>query len=80
VAAGGEPVAVPSCRTDPRFSAAVAAGTGYVPHTMLVMPLKHDGRTSGVLSVLDRRDGAPYTSADIPRGTLLADLAVAILA
>ena len=28
------------CRNDPRFAAQIAAGTGYVPYTMLVVPLR----------------------------------------
>ncbi len=80
VAASGEPIAVPNCRNDPRFAAQVAANTGYVPHTMLVLPLVRDGRTVGVLSILDRRDGRPYTPADLPRGEMFAELAQAILA
>jgi signal transduction protein with GAF and PtsI domain len=80
VAATGEPLAVPDCRNDPRFAGQVAANTGYVPHTMLVLPLERDGRTIGVLSILDRRDGRPYTPADLPRAEMFAGLAQAILA
>ena len=79
VAVSGEPQAVASCRTDARFAAQLAETTGYVPHTMLVMPLQRDGRTIGVLSVLDRRDGNPYLPSDIPRGALFSDLAEAVL-
>jgi hypothetical protein len=75
----GEAIAVPDCRTDPRFQAQIAAGTGYVPYTMLVMPLKQGSRTIGTLSVLDRRDGQPYTSEDIVRGNLFAELTVTAL-
>jgi eukaryotic-like serine/threonine-protein kinase len=79
VAASGEPQAVASCRTDHRFAAQLAQATGYVPYTMLVMPLRRHERTAGVLSVLDRRDGNPYLPSDIPRGSLFCDLAVAVL-
>jgi hypothetical protein len=79
VAMSGEPQAVASCRTDRRFAARLAETTGYVPHTMLVMPLRADGRTLGVLSVLDRRDGNPYLPSDMARGSLFCDLAVAVL-
>ena len=79
VAASGEPQAVASCRTDPHFAARLAQSTGYIPHTMLVMPMRTDGRTTGVLSVLDRRDGNPYLPSDIARGSLFCDLAVAVL-
>lgn len=75
----GEGIAVGDCRGDPRFASQIAAGTGYVPHTMLVVPLIRAAAPIGALSVLDRRDGAPYGPADIPRAELFADLAVAAL-
>ena len=80
VVESGEGQAVPECRTDPRFAARIAAGTGYVPHTMLVVPLKRGERVVGVLSLLDRRDGSAYTPADVTRGDLFAELAVTALA
>ena len=80
VVESGDGQAVPECRKDPRFAARIAAGTGYVPHTMLVVPLKRGDRTLGVLSLLDRRDGSAYTPADVTRGELFAELAVTALA
>ena len=79
VVASGEGEAVPECRRDPRWANQVAARTGYVPYTMVVTPLQRDGETIGVLSVLDRRDGGPYTYEDLPRAALFADLAVVAL-
>jgi hypothetical protein len=78
VAAGvGEAVA---CRSDERFAQAIAAGTGYVPNTMLVMPLKRgDEPPIGAISFLDRRDGGLYGPADMERAALFADLAVAAI-
>ena len=78
VAATGEAEAV-DCRHDPRFETQIAAGTGYVPYTMLVVPLERGERTIGVLSLLDRRDGGLYGPQDIERAELFADLAVAAL-
>ena len=75
----GEPVFVAECRTDERFEAQIAAGTGHIPNTMLVVPLVLGGRTIGTLSILDRRDGGPYGPADVDRGLLFADLASAAL-
>jgi serine/threonine-protein kinase len=79
VVASGEGVFVPECRTDPRFARQVAAGTGYVPYTMVVAPLVREGKTIGVLSVLDRRDGGPYLREDLGKVGLFADLAVVAL-
>ena len=79
VVASGDGVFVPECRKDPRFARQVAAGTGYVPYTMVVAPLIRDGKTIGVLSVLDRRDGGPYLREDLGKVALFADLAVVAL-
>jgi putative methionine-R-sulfoxide reductase with GAF domain len=79
VVEAGEGQAVPDCRTDPRFASQIAAGTGYVPHTMVVVPLRRGGRVAGVLSILDRRDGSAYTPSDVTRAELFAELAVAAL-
>jgi hypothetical protein len=77
--ASGTGLAIPDCRNDARFQAQIAAGTGYVPYTMLVIPLRQGARAIGALSVLDRRDGNPYTTDDVPRGELFGELAVAAL-
>ncbi|MBA2506868.1 MAG: protein kinase [Thermoleophilaceae bacterium] len=70
---------ISDCRGDSRFAAGIAAGTGYVPHTMLVIPLEENGLVRGVLTVLDRRDGELYGAEDLARATLFADLALVAL-
>ncbi len=79
VVESGQPVAVSDCRTDPRFAARIAAGTGHVPYTMLVVPLLRGGRPIGVLSLLDRRDGGHYGPDDAERAALFAELAVSAI-
>jgi predicted Ser/Thr protein kinase len=79
VVAAGEGESVPRCREDERFAAAIAAGTGYVPITMVVAPLQRDGATIGAISVLDRRDGGAYGPGDLERARLFADLTVTAL-
>lgn len=78
VVAQGRPVRVEDCRSDSRFSARAADRTGYVPHTMLVVPLRAGGEVVGVLSALDRRDGAPFAASDERRAEALAELAVTL--
>jgi serine/threonine protein kinase len=79
VVSSGVAEAVPDCRTDPRFAARIAAGTGYVPYTMLLVPLQRAGRSIGALTILDRRDGNPYRNEDLEPAGLFADLAVKAL-
>ncbi len=47
---------------------------------MLIVPLKRDDQTLGVMSLLDRRDGGSYGGDDVTRAVLFADLAVAAIA
>ena len=75
----GSAEAVPDCHTDPRFAARIAAGTGYVPYTQLVVPLMRAMRPIGALAILDRRDGRSYSQNDLEPAMLFADLAVKAL-
>ena len=79
VVESGEGVAIGDCRRDARFAEAIAQKTGYVPHTMLVVPLERDGDVIGALSVLDRRDGGPYGPGDLEKAHMFAELAVAAI-
>ena len=79
VAVVGRPLAIADCRADPRFQAAVAAGTGYVPHTLLAVPLRAGERVIGVLELLDRRSGEPYRDADAHGAEHLATIAAVAL-
>jgi hypothetical protein len=79
VVRAGAGEAIPQCASDPRFAAGIAGGTGYVPYTMLVVPLLRGERAIGALSILDRRDGGSYQEEDVLPATLFADLAVKAL-
>jgi len=70
---------VQDCRADPDFAAETARRTGYVPFTMLVVPLIADDEAVGVLTVLDRRDGTAYHVGDLARAAMFADLALAAM-
>jgi hypothetical protein len=70
----GQPAAVPDCRADRRFATAVAVQTGYVPHSMLTVPLRGAGLPPGVMQALDRHDAQPYTEADLAAGMAAAEL------
>ncbi len=79
VVATGFGEAVTDCRSDARWAARIAAGTGYVPYTMIVVPLRRGGLSIGALSILDRRDGQGYRDSDLVPAALFADLAVKAL-
>ena len=52
VLATGVGEVIQDCRNDPDFAAATARRTGYVPYTMIVVPLVPDDIAVGVLTVL----------------------------
>jgi predicted Ser/Thr protein kinase len=79
VASSGQPLIVPDCRGDPRFAEHIAQSIGYMPRTILIVPLLAGPRVVGTLSILDRRDGSGFGVQDVPRAQLFAELAVATL-
>jgi GAF domain-containing protein len=54
VVSSGQPIEVHDVRADPRFALDVAESTGYVPRSILAMPLETAAGTVGVVEVLDR--------------------------
>lgn len=53
----GQPIAIADVRREPRFAVDVAEQTGYVPSSILAMPLETERAMLGVIEVLDRREG-----------------------
>jgi GAF domain-containing protein len=49
----GQPLVIEDVRSDPRFAGAVAGDTGYVPTSIVAVPLETHQGTIGVLEVLD---------------------------
>ncbi|MEN9645299.1 MAG: hypothetical protein RL238_1968 [Actinomycetota bacterium] len=59
VARTGQSLVVDRVEADPRFARDVAERVGYVPESLLVVPVTdQDGEVLGVISVLDRTTGA----------------------
>jgi len=70
----GQPLAVADVATDPRFERGTAERTGYVPRSLLAVPLVDAEGIVGVMEWLDRIDGAPI-DAEAVVTALTADLA-----
>ena len=65
VVSSGQPVAVTDVTRDPRFAADVAEATGYVPRSVLAMPLQTEREMLGVIELLDQRADAPAGRRDM---------------
>ncbi len=64
VAQAGEPVLVADTTHDPRFAADVARSIGYVPKSILCIPLRLDESVIGVVEVMDKQGGQPFDETD----------------
>jgi transcriptional regulator with GAF, ATPase, and Fis domain len=67
----GQPIALVTPGEDPRFGRTVAEQTGYVPGSIMAVPLLTADRTVGVIEVLDSRDGA-FTGTDLELASAFA--------
>jgi GAF domain-containing protein len=79
VANAGTALVVDDVSRDPRFARAAAERTGYVPTTMLVVPLLGDERVLGALSILDRAPGRIATSEALDLAARFAAVAAALV-
>jgi GAF domain-containing protein len=68
----GQPLAVSDVASDPRFDRATAESTGYVPRSILAVPLLDDAGSIGVLEVLDRRGEAGFGLRDLDLASVFA--------
>jgi GAF domain-containing protein len=75
----GEPIAIAEPERDPRFGKSFSAETGYVPRSILAVPMRSGPRTTGVLEVLDKREGT-FTMRDIELASVFADQAAVAIA
>jgi GAF domain-containing protein len=79
VAMTGQPMAVSSVQQDPRFARETAEKTGYVPRSILAMPLMYNERVIGVIEVLDKIDAPSFGMQDMELlGIFARQAAVAI--
>jgi signal transduction protein with GAF and PtsI domain len=74
----GEPIAIADLARDARFTGNFAADTGYVPRSILAVPLRSAGRATGVLEVLDKSTGS-FGLRDVELATVFADQAAVAL-
>ncbi len=70
----GQPLAVADVTADPRFDRSIAEATGYVPSSLLAVPLLDERGTVGVLEALDRQGGT-FTLHDLDLAAALAGVA-----
>jgi GAF domain-containing protein len=63
VAMTGQPLAVADAQNDPRHASEIAGQTGYLPRSLLCVPLQYEAEIIGVLELLDK-EGTPTFDAN----------------
>ena len=74
-----QPLVVEELDKDPRFAREAAESTGFVPKSLMAVPLLHEDRTLGVLEVLDRPQKAAFSLAEMELLGLFANEAAIAL-
>jgi GAF domain-containing protein len=68
----GQPLALADVARDSRFGRTTAEQTGYVPRSLVAVPLVDDEGMLGVLEVLDKRGEAAFDLRDVELATVFA--------
>lgn len=76
VATSGQAITVSDVDRDGRFARDTAESTGYVPRTILAVPVETDDEVWGVLEVLDRDPGSRDTAVAVAAARQVALLLV----
>ncbi len=76
----GEPVALADITADPRFDRAVAERVGYIPRSVLAVPLQSNGEVTGVIEAFDKGGDQSFTVRDMELASAFAAQAAAAIA
>ena len=80
VARHRQPLRLDDAAADPRHDPSLARQAGLVPRGMICVPLTHRDRLLGVVQVINRPDGRPFTAEDQRLVQALADHAAITIA
>jgi GAF domain-containing protein len=64
VAATGQAVMIDDASEDPRFAVNIARSIGYIPKSVLCLPMRSGETVIGVVQLFDKGRGQPFTPAD----------------
>jgi len=74
-----QPLIIDDLQNDPRWSRQAGESTGYVPNSMMSVPLLHEEHALGVLNVLDRSNAAEFSLSQMELLGLFANQAAIAL-
>ncbi len=74
VAQTGEALLVEDVAKDPRWDKTISRDVAFKTQSIACSPLKADGKTIGVLQIIDRKDGFPFGMDDLSILNVFADV------
>jgi GAF domain-containing protein len=80
VAMTGQPMAIADAQQDDRHAIDIATSIGYVPKSILCVPLFYNDRIIGALELLDKIDAPSFRPVDIETLGLFANIAAVAIA
>jgi Nif-specific regulatory protein len=80
VAASGQAIAIADVQQDPQWTQGIGQSLGYAPKTMLAIPLLLRDNIIGVLQLMDKDDGSPFSAGDMATLGLFAQQAAIAIA
>ena len=75
VAEKGESLLIPDVSKEPRWDKTISENIGFKTTSIACVPMKVEGKTIGVVEIIDKEDGSPIREEDLNTLTLIADLA-----
>ncbi len=79
VAMTGQPIAVTDAQNDPRHAREIAEQTGYLPRSLLAVPLQYEDGVIGVIELMDKNGADAFDAKDMHAlGLFAGQAAVAI--
>ena len=75
IADTGQPVIVQDVSKDPRFSSRVDSFTGFTTESIIGVPLKSNDKVFGVIELINKLNGKPFTSFELKVLMTIADFA-----
>jgi signal transduction protein with GAF and PtsI domain len=75
VAISGQPMAISNARSDPRLASDIAQSVGYLPNSVLCVPLLYNEQIIGVLELLDKEGAPSFDAGDMEALDLFAQQA-----
>jgi transcriptional regulator with GAF, ATPase, and Fis domain len=65
VALTGQALAIADAQSDPRHAAEIAQQTGYLPNSLLCVPLEFEDEVIGVIELMDKQDMGSFDASDM---------------